>query len=118
MPPFDPDEWSTDPGAMRADTAMRESILRTKAEFADKYGKRKLVFTDSVPVWKEYRFIIAPPDIELFEPFNLNISKDACVNETSTISNNEGWEWTYNFTIKMNSTGHEQEKSFSVRYKW
>ncbi|MGD2091518.1 MAG: hypothetical protein PVH61_35425 [Candidatus Aminicenantes bacterium] len=118
MPPFDPDEWSSDLGAMRVEMAMREFIRRTKTEFADKYGIRKLVFTAPVPVWKEYRFIIAPPDIQLFEPFKLNISKNACGNETSTISNNEGWEWTYNFTIKMISTGLKEEKSFSVRYKW
>lgn len=59
---------------------------------------------------------IPPPP----EPFRLNITEDACgaVNSTSFGDEVEGWEWTFNYTLKVIPDDWQGEKELSVRYVW
>ncbi len=118
MPPFDADEWLPDFAAMRVELAMREFIRKTQSGFDKKYGTRELVYTAPAEGEKEYKFVIAPPDIPMFEPFALNITKDACGKVNPVISNDEGWEWMFNYTVRVVSGGLKGEKGLSVRYVW
>lgn len=116
--PFDSDEWSSNLIVMRTVLTMRELIRKTKDEFADKYGRRKLVYTAPVQEGKEYLFIVEKPDIQMFRRYRMNITDDACSKTRLTIPGITGWEWRFTYTFKVVSDGLKKEKVLSVRYGW
>ncbi len=118
MPPFEANEWLPDFAVMRVELAIREFIRKTQSGFDKKYGSRELVYAAPVKGEKEYRFVIAPPDIPMFGPFALNTTENACGKVNPLISNDEGWQWTFNHTVKIISGALKGEKELSVRYKW
>ncbi len=118
MPPFKADDWLPHFAAMRVELAMRQFIRKTQSGFEKKYGNQELIHTGSVQEGKEYRFVIERPDIPLFEPFTLNVTENACGKVNPVIPNDEGWEWTFNYTVKVLSGGLKGEKELAVRYEW